>query len=294
MKNKSNKKHMKWTKKQIYSFIAKVVFMTIGSILYSIGLEIFLIPNNVIDGGIVGISIITNHFIKLPLGILTFILNVPFFVFGYKQIGKSFALSTIFSVICYSIGVNFFNPIPGITKDILLASVFGGIIVGFGIGLIIRNGGSTDGSEVIAIIIDKKVSFSVGQIVMFFNFFILLFAGFIFGWDRAMYSLIAYFIAVKVIDIIVEGIDESKAIMIISERHEDISEEIMNRLGRGLTLLDGKGAYKGMETNVIYLVVSRLEIAEVKKIVNEHDEDALVTIGPVDVFGNKYKKKGMH
>ncbi|MCR3758517.1 YitT family protein [Clostridium felsineum] len=268
--------------------------MTIGSILYSIGLEIFLIPNNVIDGGIVGISIITNHFIKLPLGILTFVLNVPFFVFGYKQIGKSFALSTIFSVICYSIGVNFFNPIPGITKDILLASVFGGIIVGFGIGLIIRNGGSTDGSEVIAIIIDKKVSFSVGQIVMFFNFFILLFAGFIFGWDRAMYSLIAYFIAVKVIDIIVEGIDESKAIMIISERHEDISEEIMNRLGRGLTLLDGKGAYKGMETNVIYLVVSRLEIAEVKKIVNEHDEDALVTIGPVDVFGNKYKKKGMH
>lgn len=285
---------MQKRKTKIYSFISKIIFLMIGSILYSIGLETFLIPNNVIDGGIVGISIMASHFTKIPLGMLTFILNVPFFIFGYKQIGKTFTLSTLFSVICYSIGVSIFNPIPGITKDILLASVFGGIIVGLGIGLIIRNGGSTDGAEVVAIVLDKKISFSVGQIVMFFNFFILTFAGFIFGWDRAMYSLIAYFIAVKVIDIIVEGIDESKAIFIISEKHKDIAEAVMEELGRGVTLLDGKGAYKGAETNVIYVVISRLEISKVKNIVNEFDEDALITIGSVDVSGKNYKNKAVH
>ncbi|MDD3224965.1 MAG: YitT family protein [Clostridium sp.] len=285
---------MKKRKTKIYSFIIKIIFLMMGSILYSIGLETFLIPNNVIDGGIVGISIMSSHFTRIPLGILTFVLNVPFFIFGYKQIGKTFTLSTLFSVICYSIGVSIFTPIPGITKDTLLASVFGGIIVGLGIGIIIRTGGSTDGAEVVAIVLDKKISFSVGQIVMFFNFFILTFAGFIFGWDRAMYSLIAYFIAVKVIDIIVEGIDESKAVFIISEKHKDIAEDIMSELGRGVTLLDGKGAYKGAETSIIYVIISRLEISKVKNIVNNFDEDALITIGSVDVSGKNYKNKAVH
>lgn len=285
---------MKSRKSKIYSNVSKAIFMMIGAALYSIGLEIFLIPNHIIDGGIVGISIMASHFTKVPLGVLTFVLNIPFFILGYKHIGKTFTISTLFSVLCYSIGVSVLHPIPGITHDILLASVFGGVIIGLGIGIIIRSGGSTDGTEIVAIILDKRMSFSVGQIVMFFNFFILTFAGFIFGWDRAMYSLIAYFIAVKVIDIIVEGIDESKAIMIISEKHQEISEAIMARLGRGLTLLDGKGAYKGAETNVIYVVVSRLEIAKVKNIVHDFDEDALITIGTVDVSGKKYKKKAIH
>lgn len=268
--------------------------MLIGAILYSIGLEIFLIPNNVIDGGIVGISIMISHFTKIPLGVLTLLLNLPFFIFGYKQIGKTFAISTLFSVVCYSVGVSVLHPISSITHDVLLASVFGGIIIGLGIGIIIRNGGSTDGTEVVAIILDKRMSFSVGQIVMFFNFFILTFAGFLFGWDRSMYSLITYFIAVKVIDIIVEGIDESKSIMIVSEQYKDISQAIMDRLGRGLTLLDGSGAYKGEETKVLYVVVSRLEIAKVKNIVHGFDENAFVTIGNVDVSGKKYKKKAIH
>ena len=285
---------MKGKKSVIYTISSKMIFMIIGASLYSIGLEIFLIPNNVIDGGIVGISIMISHFTNVPLGVLTFVLNLPFFIFGYKHIGKTFTLSTLFSVICYSIGVSVLHPIPGATHDILLASVFGGIIIGLGIGIIIRTGGSTDGTEVIAIILDKRISFSIGQIVMFFNLFILTFAGFLFGWDRAMYSLIAYFIAVKVIDIIVEGIDESKAVMIISEQNKEIAEAIMDRLGRGLTLLDGKGGYKEVETNVIYVVVSRLEIAKVKNIVHGFDEYALMTIGNVDVSGKKYKKKAIH
>ena len=278
----------------IYSKISKFIFMIIGSVLASVALEIFLIPNNIIDGGIVGISIMASHLTNIPLGIFTFVLNIPFFIIGYKQIGKTFTISTLFSVICLSIGVSFLHPIPGLTQDPLLAAVFGGIILGIGVGLIIRNGGSLDGTEIVAIILDKRISFSIGEIVMFFNLFILSSAGFIFGWDRAMYSLIAYFIAFKAIDVIVEGLDESKAVMIISEKHKDICEAIVDRLGRGVTILDGKGGYKGGSTSVLYTVISRLEVAKIKAIVHGFDEDALLTIGSVEVAGKKYKKKSIH
>lgn len=274
--------------------IGRVLFMILGATLASIGLEIFLIPNNLIDGGIVGISIMASYLTKLPLGLFTFALNIPFFIIGYKQIGKTFTISTLFSVVCLSIGVSVLHPVPGLTQDTLLAAVFGGIILGVGVGLIIRNGGSLDGTEIVAIILDKRMSFSIGEIVMFFNLFILGGAGFIFGFDRAMYSLIAYFIAFKAIDIIVEGLDESKAVFIISEKYEDISEALNARLGRGVTLLDGKGAYKGEATNVIYVVISRLEVAKLKLIVQDFDEDALITIGSVEAAGKRYKKKAIH
>ncbi|MGE5628286.1 MAG: YitT family protein [Solirubrobacterales bacterium] len=277
-----------------YQFITKVVFMVLGAALASIGLEIFLIPNNMVDGGVIGISIMAGYLSGLPFGMYILIFNLPFFIIGYKQIGKTFAISTTFSVICLAIGVTYLHPVPGLTQDVLLASVFGGIINGTGVGLIIRNGGSLDGTEAIAIILDKRTSFSIGEIVMIINLFILTSAGFVFGWDRAMYSLIAYFVAFKAIDITVYGIDESKGVFIISEYYEDIAEAVIARLGRGVTLLEGRGGYKGLSTNVIYVVVSRLEVAKLKSIVHGFDEDALVTIGSVEVSGKRYKKKAIH
>ncbi|AQR94264.1 YitT family protein [Clostridium saccharoperbutylacetonicum] len=285
---------MKSKNNHILTLVYRVVLMSIGSVLASIGLEIFLIPNNIIDGGITGISIMASYITNLPLGLFVFILNIPFLVLGYKQIGKTFALSTLFSVICLSIGVSFLHPIPGITKDILLATIFGGIILGVGVGIIIRNGGSLDGTEIVAIIMDKRSSFSIGEIVMFINLFILGGSGILFGWDRAMYSLMAYFIAFKAIDITVEGLDESKAVIIVSEKNKDISEALTDRLGRGVTLLHGEGAYKGKSTNVIYVVVSRLEIAKLKGIVSDFDEDALVTVTSVEASGKRYGKKAIH
>lgn len=273
---------------------SKVFFLILGSVLVSVGLEIFLIPNNIIDGGITGISIILSYLTRVPLGIFIFSLNIPFLIFGYKQIGKTFAFTTLFSVIMLSIGVTLLNQIPRITHDVLLASVFGGIILGVGVGLIIRHGGSLDGTEIVAIVLDENIAFSIGEIIMFFNLFILSSAGLVFGWDRAMYSLITYFIAFKVIDITVEGLDESKAVFIVSERYKDITEALMARLGRGVTLLDGKGACRNTRTNVIYVVVTRLEIAKLKSIVHGFDKDALVTIGNVEVTGKRYKKKPIH
>ena len=285
---------MKHKNNHIVTTVSRILFMILGPILAAIGLEIFLLPNNVIDGGMTGISIIASHVTKVQLGIFIFLFNLPFVIVGYRQIGKTFALSTVFSVICFSIGVSVLHPVPGITQDILLATIFGGIILGAGVGIIIRNGGSLDGTEIVAIILEKRTPFSVGEIVMFFNLFILGSSGFIFGWDRAMYSLIAYFIAFKTIDITVEGLNELKAVIIVSDKNKNISVEIMARLGRGVTLLGGKGAYSGDKTNVIYVVLSRLEITKLKDIVNGFDDDALITITSVEGTGKRYKKKAIH
>lgn len=273
---------------------SRVFFMILGSILAAMGLEIFLIPNNIIDGGITGISIMASHLTSIQLGVFIFVLNLPFVIVGYKQIGKTFAISTIFSVICFSIFVTLLHPVPGVTEDTLLATIFGGIILGVGIGLIIRNGGSLDGTEIVAILIEKRSAFSIGEIVMFINIFILGISGFVFSWDRAMYSLIAYFIAFKAIDITVEGLEESKAVIIVSDKNSDISKAIIDRLGRGITLLNGKGAYSGDEIEVIYVVLSRLEIAKLKNIVNDFDKEALITITSVEGAGKKYSKKAIH
>lgn len=277
--------------KLILSRFSRLFFMMIGSILAAVGLEMFLIPNNIIDGGVTGISIMISHYTKISLGILIFILTLPFLYIGYKKIGKTFAISTLFSVICFSIGVSFFRPLAGVTHDTLLATIFGGIILGAGVGIIMRNGGCIDGTEIIAIILDNKSSFSIGEIVMFFNLFILGGSGLVFGWDRAMYSLIAYFIASKAIDVTVEGINESKAVTIISNQHEAISKALTHKFCRGVTLLHGHGSYKENPTNVIYVIVSRLEISKLRDIVHTYDKNALISVGSVEVTGKVQHKK---
>jgi uncharacterized membrane-anchored protein YitT (DUF2179 family) len=275
--------------------LRRIAFLVIGSTLFSVGLELFLVPNNIIDGGITGISIILAHEIHLPLGIFLTLLNLPFLILGYKQIGKTFALSTLFAILLMSIGTSLLIPVQPLTIDPLLAAVFGGIILGIGVGIVIRSGGSLDGTEIVAILIDKKTSFSVGQVVMFFNFFILGSAGFIFGWDHAMYSLIAFYIAFKMIDIIILGLDQSKSIWIISDSAKEVGEAIVNQLGRGVTYLNGEGAFSGSDKQVIFCVITRLEEAQLKSIVDEIDPSAFLAIGNIhDVKGGQFKKKNIH
>ena len=275
--------------------IMRYIVLFIGSVIYAAGLEIFLVPNNVIDGGVVGIAIMASHLTRLPLGVFLIIVNIPFIYLGYKQIGKTFTLSTVFSIISLSCFTNIFLSIPRFTNDLFLASVFGGIIVGVGVGLIIRYGGSLDGTEIVAILMDQKTSFSVGEVVMGINLFILTSAGLVFGWDRAMYSLVTYFIAAKVIDIIIQGLDESKAVIIVSEYSAPIADALMVHLGRGVTILQGQGGYSGDEKHILYAVITRLEIAKLKSLVENIDEDAFVTINDVhDVLGGTFKKKSIH
>ncbi|WP_420832537.1 YitT family protein [Paenibacillus periandrae] len=287
-----NPQHSRATRIQVAK---RFIFLLIGAGLVSVGLEIFLVPNNIIDGGVVGISIILSHLTSLPLGVFLFILNLPFFFLGYKQIGKTFALSTLIGVLIMSVGTTLLHPVPAFTIDPLLAAVFGGIILGVGVGMVIRYGGSLDGTEIVAILLNKKSPFSVGEIVMFFNLFILASAGFVFGWDHAMYSLIAYYIAFKMIDITIEGFDESKAVWIISDNYRDIGDAILSRLGRGVTYLDGEGGFTGGEKRVIFCVITRLEEAKMKSIVENYDPTAFLAVGNIhDVKGGRFKKKDIH
>ncbi|MCM3118035.1 YitT family protein [Neobacillus sp. MER 74] len=284
--------HRRLTKRKI---IQRILLITLGAALMAIGLEIFLVPNNVIDGGITGISIMLSYVTGWKLGMFLFILNIPFFFIGYKQIGKTFALSTLYGIIILSIGTTLLHPVPAFTQDILLATVFGGIALGIGVGLVIRYGGSLDGTEILAILFNKKLPFSVGEIIMFFNLFILACAGFVFTWDRAMYSLIAYFVAYKTIDITITGLDESKSVWIISDNAKQIGDAIMNRLGRGVTYINGEGAYSGDDKKVIFCVINRLEEAKLKEIVTENDDSAFLAVADIaEVRGGRFKKKDIH
>jgi len=286
---------MKKEKHPALKILYKYLFLLVGSLIAAVGLEVFLVPNNIIDGGIVGISIISSHLTNIPLGIFTFALNIPFLFIGYKQIGKTFVLSSLFSITAFSLFIMVLHPVLGLTNDVLLATVFGGIILGAGVGLILRSGGSLDGTEIIAIILNKSTMFSVGQIVMIFNIVIFSGAAIILGWDRALYSMLAYFVAHKAIDIVVEGFDEAKAVMIISDNAEEIAAAITARLGRGVTFLEGTGGFSKDKKTIIYSVVTRLEISKLRSIIDDKDENAFVTINDVsDVMGGKHKKRAIH
>lgn len=285
-------KHKKIPLKEV---VKRAVLITIGAMIMAVGLEIFLVPNQVIDGGIVGVSIMLSHITGVKLGLFIFILNIPFFFIGYKQIGKTFAFSTLYGIIILSISTTFLHPVAAFTQDILLASLFGGIVLGIGVGMVIRYGGSLDGTEILAILSSKKLPFSVGEIIMFVNLFILASAGFVFSWDRAMYSLLAYYVAFKMIDITIKGLDESKSVWIISENYKEIGDALLHRLGRGVTYLKGEGAFSGDDKKVIFCVITRLEEAKLKDIVAEHDPSAFLAIADIaEVRGGRFKKKDIH
>jgi uncharacterized membrane-anchored protein YitT (DUF2179 family) len=284
--------HKKLRPKKI---LQRGIIITIGAIIMGIGLEIFLVPNQVIDGGITGISIMLSYLTGWKLGIFLFTLNIPFFFIGYKQIGKTFAFSTLYGIVVLSITTALLHSVPAFTQDILLASLFGGMILGIGVGIVIRYGGSLDGTEVLAILASKKLPFSVGEIIMFFNLFILGSAGFVFSWDRAMYSILAYFVAYKSMDVVIAGLDESKFVWIISDEFKEIGDAILDRLGRGVTYLTGEGAFSGDDKKVIFCVINRLEEAKLKEIVKELDSSAFLAVGDIaEVRGGRFKKRDIH
>ena len=267
------------------------LLITVGATLAAIALEIFLVPNNILDGGIIGISIMVSYITKIKLSVLTFVLNIPFLILGYKQLGKSFLIKAAYAMIVLSLLLEELKPVPELTNDVLLATVFGGLLLGIGVGFVIKFGACLDGTEVVAILINKKTSFSVGQVVMFLNFFIYSTAGFLFGWDRALYSILTYFITFKIIDMVSEGFEQAKAAMIITNHGEEIANSIYKHLGRTVTMLEGEGLISGKKV-VLYAVVTRIEIPELKRIVAADDYSAFVTITDVnEIVGKHIKKK---
>lgn len=280
--------------RKLRNYILQWLQLFIGAAIASIGLELFLIPNQVIDGGVVGLSIM-GHFMfdGIPFGVFLVVLNLPFLYIGYKHIGKNFAVSTVVAVIMLSFCSEYAATFPKVTNDPFLAAIFGGIVDGIGVGIIMRAGGSLDGTEIVAIIADKHSPFSVGEVVMFINLFILSGAGLLFGWDKAMYSLVAYFVIAKMIDVVTKGFDETYAVMIVTKDPIEVTDELNRQLGRGVTILHGQGGYTKLPKEILYCVVNRLEVTKVKEIVLSMDENAFVTINSVyDIVGGRFKTKG--
>lgn len=268
----------------------KYLTIFIGALIAAIGLEWFLVPNHVIDGGVVGLSIIGDTITPLPFEFYMIVLNIPFIILGYRVMGKNFAIATFIAICFLNFWTDFLEGKMLLTNDPFLAAIFGGIVDGVGVGLIMRAGGSLDGSEIVAIIADKKTVFSVGEIVMFINLFILSGAGFVFGRDYAMYSLVAYFVIAKMIDVVIQGFDDMYAVMVVSDNHEDV-RLTLSKAFRGVTVLHGAGGYRGEDKEIIYSVVTRLEVDKLKEIVLDIDDSAFITIYPVnDIVGGRFKK----
>ena len=265
------------------------IMLTIGAIVAAYALESFLIPNTILDGGVTGISIIVSKITQVPVSLLVLLLNIPFVYIGYKNLGRGFLIRTVYSMLLFSLFLSIFRYYEPLTEQMLLATVFGGILLGVGVGLVIHFGGCVDGTESVALVISKKTTLSVGQVVLLFNLVIYAVAGMIFGIDRAMYSLLTYFITFKVIDFVSEGFEQVKAALIVTEKGTDMSKEIYKRLGRTVTTIRGKGLISG-DKEVMYCVLTRLEIYELKHIAEEMDESAFITILDVsDVIGNHIK-----
>lgn len=286
------KDHQKMT---VGELIKRLIFITVGAVMMAAALEIFLVPNQIIDGGITGISIVLSAVTPVKLGIYLFLINLPFLFIGYKQIGKTFAFSTLYGIVVLSVATSYMHHFEPFTNEKILAVLFGGLVLGLGVGLVIRYGGALDGTEIVAILLSKKLRLPVGQIIMLINIFIFITAGFVFGADSAMYSIFSYYIAAKVMDIVVEGLDESKSVTIISNEYEQISNAIMQRLGRTTTMIYAKGGYSQEETQMIYCVITRLEISKLKTVVQEIDRHAFISIQNVaDVLGGSMAKSDIH
>lgn len=280
---------MEKIKSKKYQVLVSFIMLTVGAILSAYALETFLIPNTILDGGVTGISIIISKLTQIPLSLLVLLLNIPFVYIGYRNMGIGFLIRAIYSMVLFSAALSYFSSLEEVTHQILLATVFGGAILGIGVGLVIHFGGCIDGTESVALVISKRTPLSVGQVVLLFNLVIYLAAGLIFGIDRALYSLLTYFITFKVIDFVSEGLDQEKAALIITEKGTDMADEIFKRLGRTVTKLKGKGLITG-EKEVLYCVLTRIEVYELKKICQEMDQSSFITILEVsEIIGEHIK-----
>ena len=290
-----------------YNFIG----LTIAGVINAIGVCLFLTPLYIYDGGFSGTSVLLSRYLKLAQALFLVVINVPFYFIGRKKIGWEFLIYSLYAIGIYSLGsliINtaifpngFLNGSPVVGHEVVLASIFGGLLSGVGSGLVIKFGGALDGVEVMAVIFHKRLGVSVGTFVMVYNAVLYIIAAIIASvvsgqneWDIALYSVIAYYINLKTIDFIVEGMEKGKAAMIITENPRKLSEALSRELKRGITLWDSTGYYSGADKKMLYVVVNRFEIAKLKMLVSELDPKAFVSIMEVsEIMGTSkmYRKK---
>lgn len=270
--------------------LIQYLFIALGAAVAAFALECILVPNSILDGGVTGISIILNKLLGWKLSLMIFIINIPFIYVGFKNLGYKFLFKAIFSIATFSILLEVFGSFDYVfTDNILLATVYGSAILGVGVGIILHSGGCLDGTESVGIVISKNTNISVGQFVLICNAIIFSVAGYFFGINRALYSLLAYFITSKIEDEINEGFERGKAAMIICDNGNKMAEHIYKCIGRTCTLIKGNGLISG-EKSVLYCVITRLEVPELRRIILDEDQSAFITITDVsEIIGNHIK-----
>lgn len=282
--------------------IQTFIFLIIAAFINSIGVGLLLIPAKMIDGGNSGLSYLLNMLTGLNISIFILVLNIPFYLASFKILGKNSVIYSLFSIVMFSFTMYLLRDVlhlqnTHIITEItdydhyILAAIFGGLLSGVGSGLTIRNGSSFDGIEILAVMLTKRINISVGKIVMIFNIIMYITAGIILGsFLQPLYSVIAYFVGIKVIDSIVEGLDKASSAFIITTKGEVLAKAISQKLGRGITILEGKGYYSDTQREVLYCVVNRFEIVSLKKLIFSTDPSAFITFSTVsDVMGTPVK-----
>lgn len=276
--------------------IKDFILITCGICSASLGLKGFIIPTGFIDGGVTGISLLVAGQTSIPISVLIMIINAPFIVMGFNQVSKIFAIKTCFAITGLAVCL-IIIPFPVVTTDKLLVSVFGGFCLGTGIGMAIRGGCVIDGTEILALFVSKQTTMTVGDVILFINIIIFSVAAILLGIETALYSILAYFAASKSVDFIIEGIEEYTGVTIISDRSEEIRDAIIEKLGRGVTIYRGKSGFgkRGSvdhEIDIVYTVITRLEISKLKSEINSIDRRAFVVSQSLnDIKGGMVKKR---
>ncbi|UKJ06140.1 YitT family protein [Solitalea lacus] len=283
----------------LVSNINGAILIILGILSAAFGLKSFLIPNGFIDGGVTGISLLLNNVTQIPFSLLILLLNIPFIVLGYKQIGKKFALLTLLAISGLAIVVSTIS-FEVVTSDKLLISIFGGFFLGGGIGLAMRGGSVIDGTEILAVYVTRKSSLTIGDIILIINIVIFGAAAFLLGIEAAMYSILTYLSASKTVDFIIQGIDEYTGVTIISIRSTEIKEAIIKNLGRGVTIYKGErgfgsGVYQNREIDIVFTVVTRLELSKLKSEIEKIDPRAFVVMQSInETKGGMIKRRPLH
>ena len=275
--------------------LVHIVLIVLGILSAGLGLKGFLLSSRFIDGGVTGISMLLSNVLGFPLSILILVINLPFIALGYRQVGRKFAMKSALAIAGLSVCLVFVH-YPDVTPDKLLTAVFGGFFIGAGIGLAIRGGAVLDGTEIAALLVSKSSPLlKVGDVILILNIFIFSAAAFFLGIESALYSILTYFAASKTIDFLIHGIEEYHAVIVVSEKSEVIRQELIRALNRGVTVYKGRGGLSGAEQEILFCVVTRLEIGSVKEVVKEIDEAAFTVVHTLsDVEGGVVKKIALH
>lgn len=265
--------------------VVNFILVVVGIFSAGLGLKGFLVPNHFIDGGVTGTSMFISQLSDVPLALLILLINIPFVIVGYRQIGKVFSIRSAVAIAGLAILI-FFLKYPVITNDKILASVFGGFFLGLGIGLAMRGGAVLDGTEIVAILTSRKIGITVGDFIFIFNVILFSTAAFFLGIEKSLYSMLTYFSASRTVDFIIHGIEEYNGVTIVSAKSREIRQAILEELKRGVTVISGRGGRDEVERDILFCVVTRFEIPRLKRTINELDEKAFITVQQIsDISG---------